>query len=291
MVTNLDGRARPAPQLGDAFDTARAEQRAALIGYLPTGYPSVRGSIAAMEAMVEGGVDAVEVGLPHSDPVLDGPAIRSAVEAALHAGTRIAHVMRAVSAVAATGAPAVCMSYWNPIARYGVEQFAHDLAGAGGCGLIAPDLPAEEAEGWRTASDRNGLDRVFLAAHSSSTERLTTIATASKGFVYATGVTGVSGSSGLVPARARHLVTRVRQVTDLPVCVGLGISTGEQAAQVAEFADGVIVGSAFVRRLLDAPDERTGIRGVHRFAADLTAAVRSAPAPVRTTRTSRGDSS
>lgn len=251
-----------------------------LIGYLPVGYPSVRGSVAAMEAMVEGGVDVVEVGLPHSDPVLDGPAIRCAVEAALRAGTCVAHGFEAVGAVAATGTPAVCMSYWNPIARYGVERFADDLASAGGCGLIAPDLPPGDMEGWRAASDRNGLGRVFLAAHSSSQERLSLISSACRGFVYATGVAGVSGSSGLVPAQTRRLVARLRQVTDLPVCVGIGISGAEQAAQVAEFADGVIVGSAFVRRLLDAPDERTGIRAVRDFAADLAAAVRSAPSPI-----------
>lgn len=263
-------------RLTQVLTAARDENRAALIGYLPAGYPSVEGGIAAIRAMIEGGVDIVEIGLPYSDPQMDGPVIQHAVERALEAGTNTPDLLRTVEAVAQTGAPTLVMTYWNPIERYGVERFAKEFADAGGVGLITPDLIPEEAEPWLTASDAHGLDRVFLVAQSSTDERIALTARTCKGFVYAASLMGVTGTRDAVNSEARHLVERTRAATtDVPVCVGLGVSNAQQAAEVAGFADGVIVGSAFVRRLLEASDEAAGLAAVRDLAAQLAEGVRS----------------
>ena len=232
-----------------AFARARDEGRAALMGYLPAGFPTVAGAIEAMRAMVEAGVDIVEVGFPYSDPVMDGPTIQAASDAALRGGVRSADVLKTVAAVAETGAPVLVMSYWNVIERYGVAAFARDLAAAGGAGLITPDLIPDEADDWLAASDDLGLDRVFLVAPSSTDRRLAMTAAACSGFVYATSVMGVTGARAQTSDAAPALVARTKAVTDKPVAVGLGVSDGDQAAAVAAYADGVIVGSALVRCL------------------------------------------
>src|SRR3954454_19481627 len=149
---------------GEAYAQARAEGRAALVGYLPAGFPSYDGCIAALTAMVKAGVDIIEVGLPYSDPVIDGPTIQVAAEQALRNGTRTADVLRTVEAVAATGAAVVVMTYWNPVLRYGVDRFARDLREAGGQGLITPDLIPDEAGDWLAAAEQHALDRIFLVA-------------------------------------------------------------------------------------------------------------------------------
>jgi tryptophan synthase alpha chain len=261
-------------RLSDALATARAEDRAALIGYLPVGYPSVELSIDAMRALVAGGADIVEVGVPYSDPVMDGPTIQAAAEPAVRSGVNIADALRAVSAVVADGAAAVVMSYWNPIERYGVDRFAADLAAAGGSGAITPDLIPDEAARWLTATDATGLDRIFLVAPSSTGPRIASTAAACRGFVYAASTMGVTGTRAAVGDAAAVLVGRVRATgTGLAVCVGLGVSNGAQATQLAAFADGVIVGSAFVRCLLESPDAR-GVAAVHALAAELAEGVR-----------------
>ncbi|MBQ0986016.1 tryptophan synthase subunit alpha [Streptomyces sp. F63] len=253
---------------------ARGEGRAALVGYLPAGFPTVDGGVRAVTAMLEGGCDVVEVGLPHSDPVLDGPVIQTADDIALRAGLRITDVIRTVAEVhAATGAPVLCMTYWNPVDRYGVERFAADLAGAGGAGCILPDLPVEESAVWRAAAERHGLATVFVVAPSSRDERLAKITAAGSGFVYAASLMGVTGTRESVGEQAQDLVRRTRATTELPVCVGLGVSNPGQAAEVAAFADGVIVGSAFVKRLLDAPDLETGLTEVRTLAGELAKGV------------------
>lgn len=257
-----------------AFEKARAEGRAVLIGYLPAGFPSVDGGIEAMRSMVEAGVDVVEVGLPYSDPLMDGPVIQAAVDAALRAGTTTADVLRTVEAVAATGAPALVMSYWNPIARYGADAFARDLAAAGGAGVITPDLTPDEGDDWLPPARRHELDTVFLVAPSSTDDRLALTTRACRGFVYAASTMGVTGTRDQVGDAAEALVTRTRATTDLPIAVGLGVSTGKQAAQVAGFADGVIVGSALVRRLIEAKDQTSGVEGVAQLAAQLAEGVR-----------------
>jgi tryptophan synthase alpha chain len=257
-------------RLQDRISAARAEGRAALIAYLPVGYPDVPGSIEAMVAAVEGGADVVEVGVPYSDPGMDGPTIQQAVDVAVRAGIGLRDVVGAVQAVAAAGAVPVVRSYWTPIERDGVDRFADDLAAAGGAGAITPDLIPDEAAPWLAATDRTGLDRVFLVAPSSTDARLASTVAACRGFVYAASTMGVTGTRATVGDAAERLVTRTRQVTRLPVCVGLGVSDGDQAAEVGAFADGVIVGSAYVRTLLDG----RGPDGVRALSADLAAGVR-----------------
>ena len=261
-------------RLSDVLATARAEGRAALIGYLPAGYPTVDDGAAAMVAMVEAGVDIVEVGLPYSDPLMDGPTIQAAVEVALQHHTTTDDVLASVRAVAETGAPALVMTYWNPILRRGVRRFAGEMTDAGGSGVITPDLTPDEAGEWLEATDETGLDRIFLVAPSSTDERLRYTTDHCRGFVYAASTMGVTGARTSVGNLAEKLVARTRAVTDLPVCVGLGVSNGDQAAEVAAFADGVIVGSAFVRRLLDAPSAAAGRSAVADLAAELAAGVR-----------------
>ena len=261
----------------EAFAKARAESRAALVGYLPAGFPDVAGSVEAMRTMVEHGCDVIEIGLPYSDPVMDGPTIQAAAQQALEAGTRTTDVLRVVEEVAATGVPTLVMTYWNPVVRYGVEHFAADLASAGGAGLITPDLVPDEAEEWIEAADAHDLDKVFLVAPSSTDARLRSTVQACRGFVYATAVMGVTGARESSSDLAGPLVARTRAFTDLPVGVGLGVSNGDQAAEVAAYADGVIVGSAFVRRLLDAGHDRAaGLAALEALTKDLADGVRRA---------------
>ncbi|MEU9836782.1 tryptophan synthase subunit alpha [Streptosporangium sp. NPDC048047] len=260
--------------LQTVFAKAKADDRAALIGYLPAGFPTVEGAVAAASAMVEAGCDVIEIGLPYSDPLMDGPTIQAAVHRALTNGTRIADVLRTVEGVAATGAATLVMTYWNPIDRYGAERFARDLANAGGTGTITPDLTPEESGAWREASAAAGIDTVFLVAPSSTEERIKAVADCCTGFVYAASLMGVTGARDTVSSAARDLVERTRPHADVPVCVGLGVGTGAQAAEVAGYADGVIVGSAFIRRMLDASDEAAGLAAVRGLAAELADGVR-----------------
>ena len=280
------------------FERTRAEGRAALVGYLPAGFPDVPGAIEAMKVMVDAGCDIIEVGLPYSDPVMDGPTIQAAAQRALEGGIRTIDVLRTVEAVAATGTPTVVMTYWNPVEQYGrasgrtdrlsgrasgrtdrlsgVERFAGDLAGAGGAGLITPDLTPDSADEWIAAADKHDLDKIFLVAPSSTDERLRFTARACRGFVYATAVMGVTGARASTSDLAGPLVARTRGVTDLPVGVGLGVSDGDQAAEVAAFADAVIVGSAFVKALLDSDGRSAGLTALRALTEDLAAGVRRA---------------
>ena len=267
---------------GRVFLAAKAEGRGALVGYLPVGYPDVPTSYAALAALCGDGdgpgVDLVEIGLPYSDPVLDGPVIQRAGTQALQRGVRTRDVFGAVEAVVATGTPAVAMTYWNLVDRYGVDAFARDFANAGGSGLITPDLTPDEAEEWIAASDAHGLDRIFLVAPSSTDERIAATAAACRGWVYATAVMGVTGVRRESSSAAPGLVARIRALApDTLIGVGLGVSTGEQARETATFADGVIVGSALVRTLTDAedaglPGDLTALRAV---VADLARGVRA----------------
>ncbi|MFB6616558.1 tryptophan synthase subunit alpha [Streptomyces sp. NPDC085524] len=261
--------------LSDTLAKAKSEDRAALVAYLPAGFPTVDGAIEAVKAVIAGGADVVEIGLPHSDPVLDGAIIQTADDIALRGGVKIADVLRTVrEAHEATGAPILVMTYWNPIDRYGVERFTAELAEAGGAGCILPDLPVQESGLWREHAEKHGLATVFVVAPSSKDERLATITAAGSGFVYAASLMGVTGTRESVGNQAQDLVRRTRATTELPVCVGLGVSNAVQAKEVAGFADGVIVGSAFVKLLLDAPDEAAGLAAVRALAGELAAGVR-----------------
>lgn len=257
----------PAGRLGPIFDACRAEGRAALIGYLPTGYPDVATSIDAMVA-ISADCDIIEVGVPYSDPGMDGPVIATATETALQGGVRVRDTLRAVEAISAAGGNAVVMTYWNPVLHYGIDAFARDLAAAGGLGMITPDLIPDEADQWLVAAEQHNLDRIFLVAPSSTPERLARTVDSCRGFVYAASTMGVTGTRDAVSTAAPDLVHRVREVSDIPIGVGLGVRSREQAAEIAHFANGVIVGSALVSALSD------GVPAVRALTGELAAGVR-----------------
>ncbi|NQX10475.1 tryptophan synthase subunit alpha [Microbacteriaceae bacterium VKM Ac-2855] len=236
--------------VAETISRRNAEAAGALIGYLPVGFPDLTTSIDAAVAMAENGVDAIELGLPYSDPVMDGPVIQRATQTALAEGFKLRHGFEAVKAIRErVDVPVLVMTYYNPVLQYGIERFATDLAEAGGSGLITPDLIPDEGAEWIAVSERLGLDRVFLAAPSSTDARLRQSVAQSRGFVYAVSTMGITGARTDVDSAARTLVDRLRLAGDAYACVGLGISTGEQVAEILAYADGAIVGSALVRAL------------------------------------------
>jgi tryptophan synthase alpha chain len=266
--------------LADVLARAKQEHRAALIGGLPAGFPTVDHGSTAIQAVLNSGADIVEVGLPHSDPVLDGSVIQAADDIALRGGVKIADVIRTVrDAHQATGKPVLVMSYWNPVARYGIERFTSELAEAGGAGCILPDLPVQESAPWRRPAAARGLATIFVVAPSSTSERLRDITAAGSGFIYAAALMGVTGTRDSGSDAASSLVRRVRATTDLPVCVGIGISSAAQAARVAGFADGVIVESVLVKAILDAPTQAAGLAAIQQLTAELADGVRRLPGP------------
>ncbi|MEU1430947.1 tryptophan synthase subunit alpha [Nocardia sp. NPDC005746] len=257
-------------RLANTFAACREENRAALIGYLPAGYPDVQGSIDVCKAMVESGCDIIEVGVAYSDPVMDGPTIQRAAEQALAGGVRVRDVFKVVEAISQAGGKAVVMTYWNPVLKYGVDSFSRDLAAAGGLGLITPNLIPEEADDWFVASSTHNLDRIFLVAPSSTEERLVKTLEASKGFVYAASTMGVTGARDAVSSMAPALCARIRAHSDIPIGVGLGVRSGAQAAEIASYADGVIVGSALVTAAAQ------GLDAIRALTEELAQGVRSA---------------
>lgn len=258
-------------RLQEVFAQAKLENRAALIGYMPAGFPTKEGSQRLIAAMIDGGVDIVEVGFPYSDPVMDGPVIQQAAEVALRNGTSARDVL---DVVASSTVPTLVMSYWNPIERYGVAKFAEDLSSASGVGVITPDLTVEESENWISATDHNDIGRVYVVAPSSSDARLASVTAACSGFIYAASLMGVTGARTSISSAASDLVARVRRVTDLPVAVGLGVSNAEQASAVATYADGVIVGSAFIKLVQESASLEEALVAVRSLAQELAAGVR-----------------
>lgn len=257
-------------RLAPTFAKCREEKRAALVGYLPAGYPDVPTSIDVFKAMVDSGCDIIEVGVAYSDPVMDGPTIQSAAETALRNGVRLRDVFTVVEQIASVGGNAVVMTYWNPVLKYGVDKFSRDLASAGGLGLITPNLIPEEAGQWMVASEEHHLDRIFLVAPSSTEERLAMTLEASSGFIYAASTMGVTGARDSVSSMAPELTARIRAHSDIPVGVGLGVRSGAQAAEIASYADAVIVGSAIVSAV------EQGLDAVRTLTAELAEGVRSA---------------
>ena len=230
--------------------TAKDNGRGVLVGYLPAGYPTLDGSVDALVALAEAGADVLELGVPYSDPVMDGIVIQKATNESLEGGFRVRDVFTIVRAVRERiDVPILVMTYWNPVVQYGVDRFAEDLKAAGGAGVITPDLIPDEAEEWIRASNAHGLERVFLAAPSSTDERLRSVVTNSTGFVYAVSTMGITGARNDVDDAARTLVSRLRSVGADSVCVGLGISTPDQVSDVCSYADGAIVGSHLVSAL------------------------------------------
>jgi tryptophan synthase alpha chain len=254
-------------RVGAAIDAARAEGRGAFVGYLPLGFPDLQGSIEAAVTLAENGADILELGPPYSDPVMDGTVIQEATQAALAGGFRLSDTFTAVAEITRrVDVPVLVMTYWNPVLQYGVDRYADDLLAAGGAGLITPDITPDAASEWIAASERTGLDRVFLAAPTSTDERLALIAESSTGFVYTVSTMGITGERAQLDAAARTLVGRLREHGVENACVGIGISNAEQVAGVLDYADGAIVGTALVRALRDG-----GIEGLARAARALSA--------------------
>ena len=249
----------PHSKAGTALDAARAAGRTALVGYLPAGYPTIDESVEAAVQLGRNGADVIEIGLPYTDPVMDGPVIQDATTVALRNGFHTRDVFEVVHRITErTDAAVVVMTYWNLVDRMGVDEFARRLAEAGGAGLVTPDLVPEEAAEWFEASDRHGLDRVFLTAPSSSDERVALTVRSSRGFVYGVSVMGVTGARDQVSSAAESVVARAKAAGAERVCVGLGISRPEHVAEVGRYADGAIVGTALVKALRDGGPDAVG---------------------------------
>jgi tryptophan synthase alpha chain len=270
-----DGRS-PVDRLEARLAEIRGAGRAALVAYGVAGFPDLPASLAAFRAMAAAGADVLEVGPPYSDPLIDGPVIQDAVRTALEQGVRLDDVLAMVAELTASVAsPVILLVYYNLVAHRGPERFARELAAAGACGAVVPDLPPEEAGPWLAAAGAAAIAPVFLAAPTSTDARLAAVAEAGRGFVYLQASLGVTGLRAALAAGIDDQVARVRAHTDRPVCVGVGVSDAAQAATVARFADGVIVGTALVRRLGEA-----GVDGVRALTAELAAAVHGARRPV-----------
>jgi tryptophan synthase alpha chain len=260
--------------LDDLFVKTRSEGRAALIAYIPAGFPTIKDCHRVIQAFIDGGVDAIEIGFPYSDPVMDGPTIQAAAVTALDNGTGAEDVLDALEVATKAGIPSVVMTYWNPIEKYGVERFAQAISSHGGSGVIHPDITIEESTQWLAAASDAAINPIYVVAPSTADDRLAKVTSKAGGFVYAASIMGVTGARTSVLTAAEDLVARVRKVSDLPVAVGLGVSTREQAKDLARYADGVIVGSAFVKAILDAPTLDDGLGAVTALARELSQGVR-----------------
>lgn len=260
-------------RVADTIDEAVASGRGVVVGYLPLGFPTLDASVEAALALLDEGVDVLELGLPYSDPVMDGPVIQKATQTALEGGVRVRDVFPAVKEITShSHAPVLVMTYWNPVVQYGPSRFAEELLSAGGAGLITPDLIPDEAGEWLEVSDRLGAERVFLAAPSSSDQRLRQASELSKGFVYAVSTMGITGARNDLDVAALTLVSRLRDQGATRVCVGLGISTRSQVDDVLSFADGAIVGSALINALSDG-----GVEALRELARELAYRPERAP--------------
>jgi len=246
-------------RIGEAFARRRSEGGKAFVAFLTAGDPSLERTVEAAAELQSAGVDVLELGVPFSDPLADGPVIQRASERALRRGATLGGVLGAARAIRARSAlPLLLFTYFNPLLRYGAERVAREAADAGVDGVLVTDLPPEEAGPWIETARGAGLDTVFLAAPTSSDTRLRRVAESSSGFVYAVSRTGVTGEAETLSDDAGPLVRRLRAVTEAPVAVGFGIATPQQAAAAAEAADGVVVGSALVRFLEESPEGDVG---------------------------------
>lgn len=260
--------------LDNLFVKTKTENRAALIGFLPAGFPKQKESIEIIKSMIDGGVDAIEIGYPYSDPVMDGPVIQAASEQAISNGVGVEEVFDLLKISVEYGAPSVVMSYWSPIEKYGVTRFAAAVSSAHGCGVVTPDLTVEESENWRVESENNKLNRIYVVAPSTTNDRLAKVTSECTGFIYAASLMGVTGARDVVSANASSLVSRIKSISSTPVAVGLGVSTKEQAKVVATYADGVIVGSAFIKIIQENGANRSGLKKIQKLAQSLSEGVR-----------------
>lgn len=248
--------------------------RPALMPFLTAGLPTAHDSPDLFAAMADAGADGFEIGIPYSDPLMDGPVIQRASAAALAGGTDLAAALGVIGDVTSrTGLPALAMTYVNVVLQTGADEFCRRLSDRGAAGVIVPDMPVEEAEPVLAAAGAHGLGVVLFVAPTSSDERIRRVAELDPAFIYGVAEMGVTGERSGSTGRAAELAERVRAVTDVPLVLGVGISTPDQAREAGRVADGVIVGSALVRRVLDAPDAATAAASLHAAVADLRAAL------------------
>ena len=263
------------PTISEAFAAAREQRRGALIIYLTGGFPNLTESAGLITAAADAGADIIEVGLPFSDPVADGPTIQDACSQALASGTTVAGILSMISGLSETiSVPIVIMSCFQPILSYGTERFAADAVQAGVSGVLVADLPPSESQAWRGIALANGLDTIFLVAPSTKPERLAEILELATGFVYVLSRQGVTGERADLPESLADLVNHVREQTDVPVAVGFGISDARQVASVCASADGAIVGSAVVRAAAEAETPEQRRASVHATVAALASGCR-----------------
>lgn len=270
MVTEPDLRVPPAPAEPGPFESAlrqaRTDGRKLLVPYVTGGYGTDWADV--VRAVADAGADAIEIGIPFSDPVMDGPIIQQASEEALRSGATPAGILDELSDVDA-GVPLAVMTYFNLVHHMGLERFATSLAGSGVAAAILPDLPLEEVGPWATVADTAGVETVMLAAPTGSDERLGRVVARARGFVYAVGLLGVTGERDTLASSALVIAGRLKALTDKPVLVGVGVSSPEQAVEVSQVADGVVIGSALMRRVI----EGTGPIGAGAFIAEVRAAL------------------
>ncbi|MHB8511258.1 MAG: tryptophan synthase subunit alpha [Actinomycetota bacterium] len=266
------GQSGPRGSIAAEFARGKQEDRALLMPFLVCGYPTSEAFIECVKAAGASGADIIEVGIPFSDPVMDGPVIAAASNRVLQGGQSIDDAM-GLLAIASTvlGRPIIAMTYYNVLLQRGLNKFAEDCAKSGVAGVIVPDLSIEESLQWSVACEQAGIASVFLASSTSTDDRIFRIGQSSEGFIYAAATLGVTGYRESLSASARELVERIRKATSKPVAVGIGVSTKEQAKDVASFADGVIVGTALVKAIDEAPNNPA--QAVARLVADLKSAL------------------
>lgn len=260
--------------ISQSFESLRSRNQCALIPFITAGDPDLQTTAEALRVLDKSGADMIELGVPYSDPLADGPVIQAAATRALQRGTRLEQVLEMVQGVSQEiKAPIILFTYYNPILNRGIEKFLQQISSVGVQGLVVPDLPLEEAEGLLQPAAAAGIDVTLLVAPTSSAERIEAIAHRSQGFIYLVSVTGVTGMRSGLETRVQYLLKQLRNVTDKPIGVGFGISQLEHAQQVKEWgADAVIVGSAFVKRLADGTPAQ-GLQAVGEFCQDLKTAI------------------
>ncbi|MGF1460945.1 MAG: tryptophan synthase subunit alpha [Leptolyngbyaceae cyanobacterium] len=262
--------------VSEQFQALRDQQQCALIPFVTAGDPNLDATVTALKALDRCGADLLELGVPYSDPLADGPVIQAAATRALQNGTTLDDVLNLVKTVAPElSAPIILFTYYNPILNRGIDTFFKDIAAAGAKGLVVPDLPLEEVSAVTQSATQHGIEVILLVAPTSPKERIRAIAEQAQGFIYLVSVTGVTGVRSEVQGRVKDLLDELRGITDKPVAVGFGVSQPEQAAQLRAWgADGVVVGSAFVKRLASAEDVTAGISAIEAFCTELDQAVK-----------------
>jgi len=275
------GKRKAMKSVSEQFQLLRDRQQCALIPFVTAGDPDLETTAQALRTLDRCGADFLELGVPYSDPLADGPVIQAAATRALQRGTTLDDVLTLVRSVAPElDSPIILFTYYNPILNRGIDKFFEDIAAAGARGLVVPDLPLEEVAVVTDAARQFGVEVILLVAPTSPRERIVAIAEAAQGFIYLVSVTGVTGMRTEIQSRVQDLLNDLRGITDKPVAVGFGVSQPEQAAQLRSWgADGVVVGSAFVKRLASSDDPAAGLAELERFCTELSQAVKPSPSP------------